>query len=361
MSRPASARRPRHASRHERQAAAELTEITVDPVRQELSAVIHDEVNRLPENLRLIVVLCLMEGLTTEQAARYLKCPVGTVHSRLARGRQRLRNRLARRGQALTIMGLSTQITVKPASVMVPPGLLHATVRSATQYAAKGSAAGAVSMMTTEVVQDVMGAMIMSKLKLLSGTVLLLAIVLTGAHGLSQSGQPPMAQGPGPPPRMKYELRIWKNGEPTGKPIVVEGLQGEPVRIDTPDGPLEIHRAPESKEDLRKKKALEKVAQQANEHHHEANFFREMLQGIREYRVSHPGDDRKIWFIHGVGFRITPDLDRYLTDSMNYHMKQAARLDAMASGQSVSTEGLSPPIPPPHVSREDITREEHRR
>ncbi len=357
--------------RHERHAVAALVENSVDPARQELGEVIHDEVNRLPEKLRLVVVLCLMAGLTTEQAAQHLKCPVGTVHSRLARGRQRLRSRLARRGHALEIVGLSSQITVKPASVMVPAGLVRVTVHSATQFAAKGSAAGVVSTVTAKVVQDVMRAMIMSKLKLLSGTTLLLAIVLTGAHGLSQSGQPPVAQGPsppplapqvpGPPPRLKYELRIWKNGEPTGKPIVVEGLQGEPVRIDTPDGPLEIHRAPESNEDLRKRKVREMSAQQANEHRHEANFFKEMLQGIHEYRASHPGDDQKIWFIHGPGYRITPDLDRYLTDSMNYHINQAARLDAIASGQSVSMEAGSPPVPPPHVSREDILREQHRR
>ena len=140
-------------------------------------------------------------------------------------------------------------------------------------------------MMAAEAVQDVIRAMIMSKLKMLSGTILLLAIVLTGAHGLSQSGEPPAAQRPGPPPRMKYELRIWKDGEPTGKPIVVEGFQGEPVRIESLDGPLEIHRAPESNEDLRKRKALEKVAQQANAHRHEAKFFKEMLQGIQEYRA----------------------------------------------------------------------------
>ena len=38
----------------------------------------------LPERYREAVVLCLLEGLTPEQVARYLNCPVGTVHSRLA-------------------------------------------------------------------------------------------------------------------------------------------------------------------------------------------------------------------------------------------------------------------------------------
>ena len=67
--------RPRHARKHERQTAATWVENPVDLARQELSAVIHDEVNRLPENLRLVVVLCLMEGLTTEQAALAFEMP----------------------------------------------------------------------------------------------------------------------------------------------------------------------------------------------------------------------------------------------------------------------------------------------
>ena len=46
------------------------------------------------------VILCLLEGLTPEQAAEHLGWPVGTVHSRLARGRERLRGRLSRRGLA---------------------------------------------------------------------------------------------------------------------------------------------------------------------------------------------------------------------------------------------------------------------
>ena len=63
-------------------------------------AVLHEEVNRLPWGCRAAVVLCYFDGLSPEQAARQLGCPVGTVQSRLARGRERLRTRLTRRGLA---------------------------------------------------------------------------------------------------------------------------------------------------------------------------------------------------------------------------------------------------------------------
>jgi RNA polymerase sigma factor (sigma-70 family) len=62
--------------------------------------VVHEEVVRLPERYRAPIVLCYLEGLTHDQAAARLRCPVGTVRSRLARGRDRLRARLTRRGVA---------------------------------------------------------------------------------------------------------------------------------------------------------------------------------------------------------------------------------------------------------------------
>ena len=58
------------------------------------------ELGRLPAKFREILVLCLLEGSTAEEAARRLACPLGTVKSRLARGREALRSRLTVRGIA---------------------------------------------------------------------------------------------------------------------------------------------------------------------------------------------------------------------------------------------------------------------
>ena len=57
-----------------------------------------DEIARLPEFQRPPLVLCYLSGLTIDQAADRLGIPVGTARSRLARARDRLRERLARRG-----------------------------------------------------------------------------------------------------------------------------------------------------------------------------------------------------------------------------------------------------------------------
>ena len=67
---------------------------------------LYEELDRLPEPFRAVVVLCDLEGYSYEQAAGALHCPVGTVQSRLSRGRQRLRHRLERRGlSSATVLG----------------------------------------------------------------------------------------------------------------------------------------------------------------------------------------------------------------------------------------------------------------
>ena len=69
---------------------------------KDVCSILHEEIDRLPDCCRVPVVLCDLEGLTHEQAARRLCWPVGTVKSRLTRGRERLRGRLVRRGLAPT-------------------------------------------------------------------------------------------------------------------------------------------------------------------------------------------------------------------------------------------------------------------
>src|SRR5262245_24476356 len=77
------------------------SELTV----REAQAVVDEELARLPERERGPLVLCYLEGLTRDEAARRLCCPLGTLKDRLERGRAVLQKRLVRRGLALAAVG----------------------------------------------------------------------------------------------------------------------------------------------------------------------------------------------------------------------------------------------------------------
>jgi RNA polymerase sigma-70 factor (ECF subfamily) len=62
-----------------------------NPGRQrEASALVHWGLQQLPAKFRAVIVLRLIDGYTTEETARILELPLGTVLSRLARGQQKL-------------------------------------------------------------------------------------------------------------------------------------------------------------------------------------------------------------------------------------------------------------------------------
>jgi RNA polymerase sigma factor (sigma-70 family) len=81
---------------HERQAAqsaqAPAPAVPDDPA--EIRAILDKGLEYLPRKYRMPLVLCYLEGLTNEQAARKLGWPQGSISYRLARGREILRERI---------------------------------------------------------------------------------------------------------------------------------------------------------------------------------------------------------------------------------------------------------------------------
>ena len=86
----------------------------------ELKELVGDELTRLPDDYRRPIVLCYLDGLTHQEAARRLDWPVGTVKVRLVRGRRMLRERLHRRGVALGA-GLLLMLAAGPPGLSPSP------------------------------------------------------------------------------------------------------------------------------------------------------------------------------------------------------------------------------------------------
>jgi len=64
-------------------------------MRDQLEAVVHKAIQDLPEDLRTAVTLREMEGLSYEEIAAVMECPVGTVRSRIFRAREAIDKQMA--------------------------------------------------------------------------------------------------------------------------------------------------------------------------------------------------------------------------------------------------------------------------
>jgi RNA polymerase sigma factor (sigma-70 family) len=168
-----------------------------------------DEVELLPQGLRAVVMLCYLEGLTHEQAARRLGWPVGTVRSRLARARDRLRTRLTRRGLAPDAAFLP-MLSFRASSL--PEGFIDATVKAAMLIAARDAAeAGLVSTSAAALTEGVLRTMLITKLKTAAATLLAAGAIASGVGLYAYQGPAPSPgtgeQAPSSPGRHDDAIR----------------------------------------------------------------------------------------------------------------------------------------------------------
>jgi hypothetical protein len=164
-----------------------------DPAYDDIGSVLHEELSRLSARFRVPLVLCYLEGLTAEQAALQLGWPSGTVRSRLARGRERLRARLIRRGVAPSAAVLIAALTASEAGAALPVRLAELTTHSAVLLSAGRLAAGVVPASILTLTEGVLKAMVMTKLKM-AATVLVVGLATTALA----LGQAPAGGGPAP-------------------------------------------------------------------------------------------------------------------------------------------------------------------
>jgi RNA polymerase sigma factor (sigma-70 family) len=141
---------------------------------------LHEEIDRLPEKYRSVVVLCDLEELTRDEAARRLGWPPGTVAGRLSRARAQLRARLERRG-------LVPGGAMLPAAAAVPEALVEAAVSAVVH---PGSAAVAATLLAE-------GALMAMRFSLIRAVVVAsVSCAALVAGGLAAAGGRPSPQDP---------------------------------------------------------------------------------------------------------------------------------------------------------------------
>jgi RNA polymerase sigma factor (sigma-70 family) len=151
-------------------------------VEQDLRRDLDEELSRLPDKYRAVIVLCDLEGKTRKEVAQQLGVPDGTVASRMATARRMLAKRLTQRGVPFSGGALAAVLSEKVASASVPTSVVSSTIKTASLVAA-GQAAGVISVNVAALTEGVLKTMFVTKLKA-AMVVMLLVALLGSAAGL---------------------------------------------------------------------------------------------------------------------------------------------------------------------------------
>src|SRR5262249_6283982 len=141
----------------------------------------------LPASYRAAIVLCYLEGLTHEEAAGRLRCPVGTVRSRLARGRAILKDRFDCAGLGLAVGRSKTTNPLDqiPAQSVIAGQAIDSLAQTATRLAGGEPLSRVVSAPIANLVFGATQSMTISKLAMAASLLVFTGLAAWGAAGLA--------------------------------------------------------------------------------------------------------------------------------------------------------------------------------
>jgi RNA polymerase sigma factor (sigma-70 family) len=151
----------------------------------DLQPLLDQELARLPDKYRVAIVLCDLEGRTRKEVARQLQLAEGTLSSRLTTARRMLAKRLTQRGLAVSDASLAMAVSHEAASAWVPMSLVSSTMKATSLLPVEAAAAGFLSSQVAALTEGVLKTMLVSKLKTVTGVLLVLGMVAFGGKLLT--------------------------------------------------------------------------------------------------------------------------------------------------------------------------------
>jgi RNA polymerase sigma factor (sigma-70 family) len=202
----------RRQAREARAAVPALAGAADDLSWGEVRALLHEELASLPQGLREPLVLCYLQGLTHDQAARRLGWPESTVKGRLQRGRTLLRARLERRGLGLGAALGATALAGPALAEPLPSTLTAAAVRAVFPLSGAGPVVSVAAL-----ARGALGQAALAKFGSCAAA-LLVALALAGGLLLRQTpadGPPAPAGKPAAAPQVAASnARTDRHGDP---------------------------------------------------------------------------------------------------------------------------------------------------
>jgi RNA polymerase sigma factor (sigma-70 family) len=216
----------------------------VDPTWCDLLPVLDEAIARLPCRYRAPFVLCCLEGRTVSQAADDLGWPRGTVATRLAQARKRLRKMLTHHGVTLSAALFSGALDGSNATAAMPAAVVRSLAQCALDFMDdSATATGSVSAGVVALAREVLQGMMFTRIRM---TVLsLMAVALLGwgisaaalwPKAAAQTAQPPTTSPKSEPGKMSTTSDKAKELPLPLAPMPAQAL----VRLDS-DSKLIVH------------------------------------------------------------------------------------------------------------------------
>jgi len=166
------------------------------------------EVSRLPDQYRMPIVLCELQGKSYKEAARLLGWPEGTLAGRLSRARALLARRLGRGGA--TLSGAALTAALGRSAEAAVPARLGAMTAQAAVAGGREIAAGLISARVAALVEATMKTFLLDRLRVVLALMRLLALAGAGVLAASR----PSAREPRPGEEKAVRQEAPRGGEP---------------------------------------------------------------------------------------------------------------------------------------------------